>query len=216
MSTVPIIVSNKMSIYLYKSLYKDYSLLDELTSVNKLVAGFIFYQNNCIYKCDSKGLGPLTYSLDAQFIIDVPDPVYKHIIINKLLEQYTLDPTVFPTFISKNATVSTRADLGIGNIIYAGARVDSGVTVKNFNSIGEGSHIRSKSTLGSYNALYNAFLDYNVSIGDSNILNSQCILPSHTVIGMNNKIDYGEVVTSNMRNNEWFSSGINQSNDNLF
>jgi acetyltransferase-like isoleucine patch superfamily enzyme len=205
-----------MSIYLYKSLYKDYSLLDELTSTNKQVAGFIFYQNNCIYKCDSKGLGPLKYSLDVQFIIDIPDPVYKHIIINKLLEQYTLDSAVFPTFISNRATVSQRATLGIGNIIYAGARVDSGVTIKNFNSIQDGSHIKSNSTLGSYNAVYRAFIGHNVAIGDNNILKPQCVIPSRTILGTTNTVDCGEVVTSDMRNNERFSSGIIQANDNLF
>lgn len=119
------------------------------------------------------------------------------VITKKLMSEYHIQD--FPNIISPSIYLKG-LDVGIGNIIYGGNSLGTGVKIGDFNIL-YGALIGHETTLGDYNLIARAGIGSRCRIGSYNLIGNSVTLANSLRMGNDNEIGVGSVVIKNVKDN---------------
>jgi sugar O-acyltransferase (sialic acid O-acetyltransferase NeuD family) len=140
-------------------------------------------------------LGDLNWLRDAPGIhlsIAVGDPIRRMKIMDRL-ERFDVR---FPNLIHPTAWVASRSSFGVGNIVCAGALIDTDVVIGNHCLINKGVTLGHDALISDYCSLNpNAVLGGFVNVGIASSIGMNCSIIQNKSIGEFSTIGAGTVVT---------------------
>jgi sugar O-acyltransferase (sialic acid O-acetyltransferase NeuD family) len=143
-------------------------------------------------------LGDLNWLRDTQgihVVVAVGDPLRRMKIIERL-EHFDVR---FPNLIHPTAWVASRSSFGVGNIVCAGALIDTDVVVGNHCLINKGVTLGHDAKIGDFCSLNpNATLGGFVDVGIASSIGMNCSIIQNKSVGEFSTIGAGTVVTSHI------------------
>ena len=149
-----------------------------------------------------------TYPEQAKFILGTTKMSWRKRFLAHFLEHYPSSVTYFPN-VSATNVINDADSIGIGNVFMNNTIVDTNTQIGNFNILCNYSSISYSSSIGDNNFLapYSNILNSS-KIKDNNFLGSKACVSPNTYIGSNNIVSAGECLFDDMRDDEFFQSGI--------
>jgi sugar O-acyltransferase (sialic acid O-acetyltransferase NeuD family) len=147
---------------------------------------------------DHPCLGDLNWLRDKpgmQMVIAVGDPLRRMKIIERL-EQFDVQ---FPNLVHPTAWVASRSKMGVGNIVCAGALIDTDVVIGDHCLINKGVTLGHDAAIADFCSLNpNATIGGFVRVGTASSIGMNCSIIQNKCIGEFTTIGAGTVVTANI------------------
>ena len=174
-----------------------------------MFGGFIILDNDKALLLNEDGVTAFTYPQDAQFILGTGNKKWRKLFIDHFLKYYSSTENHFPNFYSSKAYISKTARAGIGNVFCPFSTLNADATIGNFNCINIYASINHDCIVGDFNIFspYAGQMGYG-TMGNSNFIGTNAIIVPKIILGNDNTISSGECVFDNMKDREFFQSGI--------
>ena len=171
------------------------------------ISGFICSESekdligkNLIYDYKVIGTKNIIQDLRSQningFVVAIGDILLKEILFYECLNSNLIPINV----ISKNATVSNTAKLGLGNIIKSGAIIGHNVIIGDNNKIGTSAVIEINSILRNNIIIESGTIIAGEVVIEKNVMiNSRVIINPYITIGKNQIIEQNQIISENLK-----------------
>ncbi len=123
-------------------------------------------------------------------------PRIHKIITERLISDYHI--TEFPNIISPSVDLKS-IELGIGNILYKGNGLGTGVKIGDFNIL-YAAQIGHETSIADYNLIARVGIGSRCKIGSYNLLGNSVTLANSLRMGDDNEVGVGSVVLKNVKN----------------
>lgn len=171
--------------------------------------GFITLKDDTAYVISEEGILEFNYPEKAAFVLGTGNKVWRQKFLDHFLARYERNSDHFPNIVANDAHLSKIALVGIGNVLCPFSLVNGITRIGDFNLINTYSCVHHDNKVGDNNILspYAGLMGY-CELGNNNFFGVHSALTPRVNIGNDNTISAGEVVFDDMKNREFFQSGI--------